>query len=165
MKNLQQKSAALIGMLIIHCAVFAQGYMGVSIINKGFGATAGVVTGSTDIAFNVQRPFIDLMQPTIFSLSIGKIINLTNEESDNYSITPSFGVADSKVKRVVVAGQMNKDYNKCMSYETLETVRKFSAYYSLELGKDAYLGRVFIKGTYTDTRLFYGLGMRIFFNK
>ena len=156
---------SIILLLIIHCSVLAQPYIGTSVINKGFGATAGILADKFDLAFNFQRPFTCVMSPTSTSLSLGYMINITNDEEDNYTITPSFGIVNSKFKVIVPANTRYDKYEDATPYERLKTIRTGNAYYNIELGKDAYMGRVFIKSTYFTNHLYYGIGMKVFFNR
>ncbi len=160
-----KKVIVFMAMILLWCNAFSQGYIGTSLMNKGIGATAGILAGKADISFNVQFPLTELTVPTILSLSVGRMINLTNnDEGNNYSLTPAFGIATSKVKRIVAAGQMNKEFYDRFSHETLETIRKVSTYYSLEVGKDAYLGRVFLRSVYCGN-IYYSVGMRLFLTR
>ena len=170
LENFQKvKKTLFIILYITLCSYtgFSQGYFGLSVINKGLGATAGVLIGESqraDIAFNVTMPILEVTNPTVYSLSVGFLFNLSNYEMDNYTITPSVGLANSTYKEIVLKGTYSQDYDRVLSYDSFKKISKINSYFSVELGKDAYLGRAFIKGTYTD-RLYYGLGMRIFLNK
>lgn len=160
------KSKLIAIMLILNISVYAQPYIGTSVINKGFGATVGVIADNRfDVAFNYQQPFICVLSPISTSLSVGYIINITNDEEDNYTITPSFGIVSSKFKIVIPANTRYDKYEDATPYERIKTIRTGNAYYNIELGKDSYMGRVFVKSSYFGNHLYYGIGMRVFFNR
>lgn len=155
----------LVAFLIVNCSAFSQGYISTSVVNKGIAATVGILAGKLDINVGVQFPITEVTVPTIYHFQSGIMINLThNEEGDNYSVTPSIGGALANKKEVVPANTFNEKYGTIMPYETLKDVSQVLPYYSLEFGKDAYLGRVFLKTVYCGN-LYYSVGMRLFFNR
>ena len=160
-----KKMITLIIMILLWCNAFSQGYLSTSILNKGIAANIGFLTDKTDINFGVQLPLTDKTIPTIYHIEVGRMINLTHNDGGNdYSITPSIGAALSNKKEVVPANTFREEYGKIFPYESLKTVTNTSAYYSLELGKDAYLGRVFLKTVYCGN-IYYSVGMRLFLNR
>ena len=149
-----KKMLCLLAMILLWCNAFSQGYLSTYVMRNGVAANIGFLTGKTDINFGVQFPLTEITTPAIYHIGVGRIINLTNhEEGNDYSITPSIGAALLNRKEVVTK-----------PYEYLKTVSKTSAYYSLELGKDAYLGRVFLKTVYCEN-IYYSVGMRLFLNR
>lgn len=153
-KTTTKKMFTLMVMILLWCNAFSQGYLSTSVMKNGLAANIGFLSGKTDINFGVQFPLTEITTPAIYHIEVGRMINLTNhEEGNDYSITPSIGAAFLKRKEVVTK-----------PYEYLKTVSKTSAYYSLELGKDAYMGRVFLKTVYCGN-IYYSVGMRLFLTR
>lgn len=153
----------LIAMLIIYSNTFSQGYLSTAILNKGIEARLGYLGERIGISAGVQMPITQVEAPTIFSLAIERAIYFSSEEN-GYCLTPSFGVAGIKRKQFVPAGQYVKEYDRVFEYDTYQKVTDIKPYYSLEIGKDAHLGRFFVKGVYSGG-MFYAVGMRLFFGK
>ena len=149
-----KKMITLMVMILLWCNAFSQGYLSTSVMKNGVAANIGFLSGKTDINFGLQFPLTEITTPAIYHFEVGRMINLThNDKGNDYSITPSIGAALLNRKEVV-----------SKPYEYLKTVSKTSAYYSLELGKDAYLGRVFIKTVYCG-EIYPSVGMRLFLNR
>lgn len=152
MKKLQ----VLTAIIIISFNVHAQGYGGVFISNKGAGAQMGFLAGNIDLCSSVQYPLINLKSPTVYSLSAGTMLLLTHNEADNFSITPAIGVA---VYRIHSFTAYENDSKAAIPVTT--TVNTF---YSLQIGKDAYLGRMFIQANYCKN-FYVTAGMKVSFNR
>ncbi|MBC7417506.1 MAG: hypothetical protein H7325_05060 [Pedobacter sp.] len=140
----------LLSLALISTNAIAQ-YAGVSIINKGIGVNAGILANNVNIQAALTFPIVNLENSNTYSLSAGYQINLTNDDADNYSFTPSIGAALVKSRKWDSKAVMTV-------YEQIKLV------YGAELGKDAYMGRVFIHANYSDA-LYYGLGMKVFFKR
>ena len=126
-------------------------YAGVSVINKGIGVTAGILANKVNIQAALTFPIMNLENSNTYSLSAGYQLNITNDEEDNYSFTPSIGAA-------LVKSRMWDSKAVMTVYEQIKLV------YGAELGKDAFMGRVFIHANYSDA-LYYGVGMKVFFKR
>ena len=146
MKN---KKMVLLFMLIISLNVSAQ-YAGISVINKGIGVNAGFTANKVNLQAALTFPLYNLENNNTYSLSTGYEINLTNDEKDNYTLTPSVGAALIK----------SRTWNKMDAVTVHSNIKPM---YGLELGKDAFMGRVFLQANYMDG-LYYGVGMKVFFN-
>lgn len=151
-------------MIILYCNAFSQGYLGTSIMKNGFAGNIGYLADKVDISFGLQFPLTDKTTPTIYSLSVGRMIDLSNYDEGNFSLTPAVGLSVLNKMEVVAANTFSDKYGKIFPYETLKNDNSIKPYYSLELGKDAYLGRVFLKTVYSGN-LYYSVGMRLFFNR
>lgn len=158
-----KKLVALMAMILLWCNAFSQGYISTSVVNKGVAASIGYLGAGIDINAGVQMPITEIQQPTIYSLSIGRIFYLS-ENDGGLSLTPSFGVASLHKKQLVKAGAYSQEYNRTFPYDMYEKVSAIKPYYSLEIGKDAHLGRVFLKTVYSGN-FYYSAGMRLFFNR
>ncbi len=151
-------------MVILYCNGFSQAYLGTSLMKNGVSGNIGFLADKVDISFALQFPLTDKLVPTIYSLSIGRMLNITNEEEDNFTVTPAFGFAVINKMEVVPANTFSEKYGQYFPYEILKNTNAIKAYYSLELGKDAYMGRAFIKTVYAE-RVYYSVGMRLFINR
>ena len=134
------KSLITISIIFISLNTFSQGYLSTSIINKGVEFNLGFLSDKVDFNYGVQFPLMNITVPTIHHISVGRMFALGND----YSFTTSIGGAVSK-------NRYNKEKNT-------------AAYYSLEVGKDANLGRLFIKSMYCN-QFYYAIGMRAFINR
>ena len=145
-----RKFTIILAILIISIQVNAQSFLGVSILTKGVGVQIGTLAHKIEISAGVKFPQINQEQHTIYNLSLGKMILLTKHEEDNYSITTSIGIAnykfssfDAKAERTI--------------HSSIKSI------YGLELGKDAFMGRVYVRGLYC-ANAYLEVGMKIFTN-
>ena len=151
-------------MIILYCNAFSQGYLSTSVMKKGVAGSIGFLADKVDISFSLQFPLTDKLAPTIYSLSVGRMLNITNEEEDNFTITPAIGLSVLNKIEVVAANTFSEKYGQYFPYEMFKNANEIKAYYSLEVGKDAHMGRVFIKTVYVD-KVYCSLGMRLFLNR
>lgn len=151
-----KKVKLITAIIIISLNGHAQGFAGLFATNNGVGIQAGFLASKIDVNASLKFPLADLTSPTIYSLSIGRQLLITQKEADNYSITPSIGIAYTQVKDFTAYDQN--------PYIAPTNVNEVHTIYSLEAGKDAYLGRVYVQANYC--KIFYvNVGMRIFFNR
>ena len=145
------KKLIILAAIIFSYSLQAQPYLSTSLNQKSFTTAVGILASNVDLAIAYKLPFLNKEEAKILSFTIGRQLLLTNNYEDNYSITPALGFAT-------------------MSYSTFdsrynETKHKDgTAIYSLELGKDAYIGRFFVKTVYSK-KLFAEIGMRVFVNR
>lgn len=134
----------------------AQPFLSIAATSKGAGFSIGYLASQSGIelnaGYNVHPTSEDV--PALFNLSVGKRMLLSHQEKDNFSITPSIGYAAYSVK------DFTEFYKDEMSGEILQ-VKAVKPIYSLELGKDWHLGRVFVNANYCD-KAFFGIGLRAF---
>lgn len=142
--------------LFITSSLQAQPFLSISATTKGAGFSIGYLLGQPGIelnaGYNVHPTREDV--PALFNLSVGKRILLSHQEKDNFTLTPSIGYAAYSVK----------DFTEFYKDETAGEIFQLKAakpIYSLELGKDWYLGRVYVNANYCNAP-FFGLGMRAF---
>lgn len=142
--------------LIISIPSFSQTYIGLGLLNKGVDFSLGTLVDGIDLQFNYKVPLTSAEEPNIMSITLGKMILLSDKDEDNYSITPILGGAWLK----------GKDFSK---YDAdplgaiLET-NKFNGVYGLELSKDAYMGRLSLVAKHIGG-MYYGVSVRVFFSR
>ena len=125
-------------MLIASTSVSAQ-YAGVTVLNNGFGVGVGAISNKVSMEVGIVFPIMDLRNPNIYSLKGGYEFDFGN----NFNFTPIVGAALLKV----AANKIIKPI------------------YGFELGKDAHIGRGFITATVIAKSVYYGVGMKVIFNK
>ena len=135
-------------MIIISLSVQAQPYLSTGLNSKSFTTGIGLLADKMDISISYKLPFLNKEQAKIFSFSIGRQILLTHNDEDNYSITPAIGYAECRYSR----------FDNNLKETKMRTT---NALYSVEIGKDAYMGRFYLKGLYCK-KAFVEVGMRVF---
>lgn len=143
--------------LIISIPSFSQPYFGIGLQNKGFNMSAGIVADNIDAQIMFKTPLTSAEESKVLSLTIGRMINITNKDEDNYSITPLIGLGWSKYQDF---SQYDLD-----DKAAIIDVNKFSGVYGLEIGKDAHVGRISLMGRYCGSKMYYGVTMRVFFSR
>jgi len=140
--------------LIIAASITAQSqpFFGLSAGNGGITYQAGALAESIEITAAYKMPLSKNDRPSVLSISVGKQILLTNNESDNYSITPTIGFANYRVK----------DFTKYdQGSDEIIQVSEFKPVFGLEVGKDSHMGRVFISANYCKVAWF-SIGIKVF---
>jgi hypothetical protein len=129
----------------------SQPYIQMQAGNKNIGLSFGVqAQGGLIIDMGYLLPYSAANRPKIANLSIGKVINITNNDEDNFSITPSIGFAYL----------FYKDFSKQIDGIN---IGEFKPIYRLELAKDWYNGRLFISTNYAKD-FFVSVGIKAFNN-
>lgn len=136
--------------LILSLNVNAQ-YVGVGVINKGICAVTGFTANKINVQAALTFPITNLQNDNTVSLSAGYELNLTNDDKDNYTLTPSIGAALVKSRTWDIKDVMTVHSN-------------IKPILGVEIGKDAFMGRVFIQANYINS-MYYGMGMKVFFNR
>lgn len=129
----------------------SQGYLSFNYSSNGTGVRLGYLN-DVQISLGYQTPLLSAENANIADLSVGKRILLTNNDEDNFSVTPTVGVGFISYK----------DFTKYDQGGEIESVKKVVPVYGLELGKDWYIGRLFIHANYAN-KFYYGIGIRAFF--
>ena len=143
-------------LLAIAITSLAQPFLSIAATSKGAGFSIGYLASQSGIELNAGynvHPFTEDV-PTLFNLSVGKHILLSNKENNNFNLTPSIGYAAYSVK------DLTEFYKDEAAGEIIQ-LKATKAIYSLELGKDWHLGRVYVNANYCD-KAFFGIGMRAF---
>ncbi len=128
--------------------VYSQPYLSTGITAKGITGRIGILSDVVDISVGMKMPILNREALTIRDFSLGKRILLSHEESDNYSITPSIGYAEVKYESFDYKG----DATRNLSTHSI---------YAIELAKDSYCGRFYLKGTYC-TKPYLEFGLKFF---
>jgi len=141
-------------LIIISLLAYAQPYIQTHANNIGFGAGVGFVAPNSGLQISTafMIPPSDPEKPRIIDCSIGKRFWLSNKEQDNYNLTVAAGVADYRrtIYKDYMVGGLSKE------------VHTTSPIYTLEVGKDLYLGRISLYGSYCN-RTYGGATIRVFF--
>lgn len=138
-------------LLLLYIAAAAQPFVGIAGTDKGAAMQIGYLdAGGLQFSLGYKMPLlassylpdekIEKTNASLVHVSVGYQILLSHKEEDNYSLTPAIGYAMVK-------------------YKTLEYAP--AAHYSLELGKDAHLGRFFLGASYSK-QLYFSLGIKAF---
>ena len=141
-------------LLIISTTGFSQVYVSMGAVNNGVQVGVGALAANVDIQLRYQRPIFNIQSPTVTSFTIGRMINITGNEEDNFTVTPSIGYAHLK----------RKDFTRYNSEDKITNVELFKAVYGLEVGKDWFMGRASITYSYSD-KSYVGATIRFFFNR
>ncbi len=91
---------------------------------------------------------------SIFYLSAGHKINITNNDEDNYTLTNSIGVGHYRIDNF-------DDWYR--EYGSVKTITKILPFFGMELGKDKNHGRYYISVNYCGD-IYASAGMRVFIN-
>lgn len=151
-----KKTLSSLIIIIISFNVHAQGYAGFFVAGKGAGVQMGFVAGTLNVNASLQYPLTTITNPTMYTMSLGRMLLLTNDEADNYSLTPAIGAALHRVKNF-------EAYNDNPRAAIPLTSRVYP-HYSLQAGKDAHLGRMYVQANYCNG-LYLTAGMKVFFNR
>ena len=144
-------------LLIISLPCFGQPYILMGGTNNGVQLGIGTLSDKIDIQVRYQLPLFDLEAPKILSFNVGRMINLTTNEEDNLSITPSVGYGYFRSKDFT-------HYNNPEEHEKIINGETFKPIYGIELGKDWFMGRACITYYYSD-RNYIGGTIRYFFSR
>jgi len=141
----------VIGLVIISFPCKSQVYLGISGTNKGTSQTIGWLSDiGIDLNVNYKSSLLKADVARILSFNIGKRIELSQ---NNFNVTPYIGIANYR----------NKDfraYDIDRKNEVIQ-INETGLIYRLELGKDWYMGRLYIEGTYCNG-FYFGAGIKAF---
>jgi hypothetical protein len=146
----------LIYLLLISLPTFAQPYFGIGLQNKGFNMCTGILADKIDAQINFKTPLTSAEESKQLSATIGRMILVSQNDDNNYSFTPSVGMAWLKSTDFT-------EYDLNPNKGPVDVI-KFKAVYALEIGKDAHIGRISLTARYVD-RLYWGVNMRVFFGR
>ena len=152
----QNKRKLLAVILIISLNVPLQAqkqlYIGGSFMSNGAGLNVGVKKSNAVLEVGYNNPLTRSDVATLVYSKIGVELNLTRKEQDNLTLTPFIGVS----------GYFLDDFSKYDNDGSITRIKTVKPYYSLELGKDWYMGRLFVNAGYCGGS-FFGVGMKVFF--
>ncbi len=142
-----------IALLCLNAFISAQPYVSISANTKGFGMSAGYLSASNlDLSIGYDVPFRKADVPSIFYAKTGYQILLSNYDENNFSLTPSLGIANYKVK------DFSHWDNEGGSVKDINEIKPI---YGLELAKDWNAGRLFISANYCGN-VYGSIGIRAF---
>ena len=142
--------------IILTLAIFtslqssAQVFAGMG-IGSTVNANAGILVNDIELSVNYNHPYSKVEIPAIVSVSLGKMLLLTNNDQDNFTLTLSAGVA---FHSYTITESNGKAAGK---------VKETKPIYSLEAGKDWNMGRLYVSGQYSG-RLMLGVGIKFYFD-
>ena len=142
----------LTALLLISLPTFAQPYFAIGLQNKGFNMSTGILAEKIDVQIRFKVPLTSAEESKQLSATIGRMILISNNDDDNYLITPSIGAAWLKSTDFT---EYDINPNKGPV-----SIQKFKPVYALELGKDAYKGRLSLTAQYSD-KMYWGVNMRV----
>lgn len=90
-----------VALLIINCAAFGQTipFIGWSFSDKDYVPIVGTMIGKNEISLSYKFPMFDAnIKPHVAALKYGRMILLTVNDDDNFSITPSAGIGLYSIK-------------------------------------------------------------------
>jgi len=138
--------------------LFRQVFLGPGIANKGMVMQLGVLSNKTEITLSYVLPMTSNTNAKILSLQIGQKFNLTQWDSDNYSLMPYCGYGYLK-------WQDFTDYeNDPSGKSAIVNMESFKPVIGLQFGKDSHAGNVYLFTQYCNT-FYYGIGLKVYFSK
>lgn len=137
--------------LILSLNVNAQPFAGIEAGTKGAGINIGYLGNNIEVKAGTNLSLYRATTPALFYASLGYQINLTNQDADNWSLTPSIGYSYSK----------HEDFTEWNNGGEIIKVENFTPKYTLELGKDKHIGRIYINANYAGYS-FYNIGIRAY---
>lgn len=137
-------------------AAKAQPFASFTTNTKNVGLSIGYLEEQSgiEVSTGYHVPVLRTDRPWIFDLSLGKRILLSQNEKDNFSITPSIGYAQYSIKDFSA-------YDNEKEGGDIKQIKEIRPVYKLELGKDWHLGRLYISANYCKSP-FLGIGIRAF---
>ena len=121
--------------------------MTVQATNQGSGFGVGVLASNIEVQAGFNMPLRKTNVPHIMYVRGGYQIDL-----NDFSVTPSIGIADYKVK----------DFSDWDKGGSVISINKTLPIFSVEAGKDMNIGRLFISANYCQN-IFFGIGIKGFF--
>jgi hypothetical protein len=140
--------------LFVSGSIQAQPYLSFKGTTKGAGPSIGYLEKNSGIEFNAgyNVPVLKTGLPTILNISLGKQVLLTHKEKDNLSFIFSVGCAHYSISDF-------SNYDKSGGREDIVQIKKIKPICGVELGKDWYLGCLFLSVSYCDGAIL-GVGLK-----
>jgi len=149
------KTIITITAILISFTAMSQPFLGLQVNDKGGMVQLGALIETIEITASYKTPFTREDVAKVASLTIGKLIYLSGNDKDNYSISLHAGYANYRVKDF-------KAYDADKTGVTgITQVNEYQPVFAIEAGKDSYLGRVFVSAHYCKG-FWYGLGIKMF---
>ncbi|MEP7142546.1 MAG: hypothetical protein ABI707_06735 [Ferruginibacter sp.] len=143
--------------LLVSKSLQAQPFLSIKGTTEGAGTSIGYLESVSGIGITAgyNIPVLKTSLPAILYISMGKQFLLSHREKDNLSLTLSIGYAHYSVKDF-------SNYDKDYEHGEIIQIKKVKPIYGLELGKDWYLGRLFLSADYCGGAIF-GAGVKGYF--
>jgi len=138
--------------------LFGQVFIGPGIANKGMVMQLGVLSNKTEITLSYVLPMTSNTNAKILSLQVGQKFNLTQWDSDNYSLMPYAGYGYLKWQ------DFTEYENDQTGKSAIVNMESFKPVIGLQFGKDSHAGQVYMFGQYCKT-FYYGIGLKVYFSK
>ena len=136
--------------ILITINTYSQPFASFEGTTKGVAMTLGYQSYSgLQIAGGYNVSLTNARNADLFYGNVGYNYILGDKEEDNFSLTPTIGIAHSSVQVF--------DVNDVPT--TIISVRPI---YGLEFGKDWHIGRLFVSANYCQ-KFYYGIGIKAFF--
>ncbi len=149
------KAIITITAILISLTAMSQPFLGLQVNNKGGTVQLGALIETVEITASYKTPFSREDVAKVASLSIGKVVFLTKNDEDNYSISLHAGYANYRIKDFAA-------YDADGTGKTgITQINEYRPVFGVEAGKDIYLGRVFISANYCKG-MWYGVGIKMF---
>lgn len=161
MKQHNRITAILMLLLSAMCFItaksIAQPFIGMNLTQKGIGANMGFLFNNIEVTANYKSLRSRNDVPKVSSLSAGYRYLLTQKEIYNWSVTPSIGIGNYRLK----------DFTAYNADPTGKTgVTQISECYPIvgvNLSRDNWIGQGFVSADYCNKIFFYGIGIRTYF--
>lgn len=138
--------------------MFGQVFTGLSLANKGAVIQLGAMIDKTELKASYTFPLLKNTNARILDLRIGQKFDITQNESDNYSIMPYLGYGYLRWN-----DYSNYD-NDATGKAAIVQMNEFKPIYGLQIGKDSHAANVYLFGQYCKTA-YYGIGIKIYYSK
>ena len=146
------KQILLMVCILITVNTYSQPFASFEGTTKGFVMTVGFQSPEgIQIAAGYNVSITKANVPDLFYGNVGYNILLTQNDEDNFSLTPTIGAAHSSVQTFTIDDKY------------ISTVKGIKPIYGLEFGKDWHMGKLFVSANYCG-RAYYGIGIKAFIN-
>ena len=160
MKKETIQTIAIIIAALLFCfadSVFAQPFIGVQALNKGIGVQTGFLVGNIELTASYKPLTTRNDVAKVSSLTAGYRLLITKNEINNYSILPSVGIGNYRLKDFTA-------YDADPTGKTgIKQNSKIKPIIGINFCKDANKGQMFISLDFCNKVTYYGVGIRAYF--
>lgn len=160
-KSKSMKRSAIIQtitLLLISINCISQPFAGDNFTQRGIGLNTGFLFDNTiEVTANFKTFRNGNEEPKIISLSAGYKYLFTRNELNNWSVTPSIGFANYRVKDF-------KAYDADPTGKTgIMQINEGHPIIGINFSKDIFMGQLFLSADYCNKLMYYGTGIRFYF--
>jgi len=138
--------------------LFSQVFIGPGIANKGMVMQLGVLSNKTEITISYVLPMTSNTNAKILSLQVGQKFDITQWDSDNYSLMPYCGYGYLKWQDFTA-------YNNDPTGKTaIDNLSSFNPFFGIQLCKDSHAGELFIGYQYCKES-YFSIGFKCYPSK